>query len=227
MPKIVEYTAGNTKLTPEARGSNAWQTTGRHIQGMYDSIATSKRQEAKAKLWPFDIADLYLKEKKASSSEGGGFNLGGGGGKGRGSGGHGQVSRGAGALGDALADGGEIFGPPTKELSQELARYNNKAKWDKELDAYNKSTLADAQSAADAVSKTQDYWTRYYGADTSGIGTNPYTGERGQFGSRPVPPPPIPAAEDTSGGWFEGLRNWFSPGTSETVSTETSSYTGE
>jgi len=129
MPKIVEYTAPTTNLTESTRGTQAWEQAGRRLGPLYNEAATFEKQqgadlaqEIKDQEWPFDIAKLLAEQNK------GGFHIGG---RGIGEdasaiGGNtriglpdnsgqaildgvhatAQISRGMGALGRALNDGG-------------------------------------------------------------------------------------------------------------------------
>src|ERR1700737_1245383 len=123
MPRIEQYTAPTVNLTESTRGTAAWEQTGRRLGPLYNEAATFEKQqgadlaqEIKDQEWPFDIAKLLAAENAV-----GGIHFGGRGGIGEDTSAIGgshiglpdnsgdavrQVSRGMGALGRALNDGG-------------------------------------------------------------------------------------------------------------------------
>lgn len=112
MPRIVEYTAADRRLTIPGEGVAAFETAARRIGPAYEQAARSTEdqgrltaQEYKERLWPWDILELYNAQNKAASSRNsGGFRTAGGNSDPFGQfATHGQTSRAGAAIGDLAA----------------------------------------------------------------------------------------------------------------------------
>lgn len=248
MPRIPTYVAPEQELRPSQTGAAALETAGRRINPLYQSIAENERrggqiqaQEYKELLWPRDIIKL-AEDRNAHTERSGGvrFHVAGGG---SGFGGdtetfsddptqdyatyrgHGQISRGAGALGNALADGGYGLSSGTgsgyRSPSEETDYTGNQDYYGAysynpspaqiALDKYNKKMDAAVQSVTDQAVATRDYWTQYYSGKGSQYQTD-QTYNQAIRDSVTNQPPPIPPSSDTSssGGFWSGLKNFIS-----------------
>lgn len=249
MPSIPEYTAPNFDLNPSAVGASAWEQAGRRLGPLYNEAATFQQRQGaiaaqaeKQKMWPFDIQALYARravEDAASAkaqvdrntvnirvANGGrtrdpfaesralndgwtpGYND------------LGQVSRGAAALGQAVADGG--YGVAKGKPGAPGAPAGGGGGEDYTLlngqfvsasDA-RKIDATDRAAASDYYKKygegIGDYYSRYYGYApnpdaTENVGTgirgpsnmNPYSGTTSNYN------PPQP------GGFWQGIQNFI------------------
>ncbi len=184
----------------------------------------------KAQLWPFDILELYQRHAaevaaaeaaKAAGGGGGGGGGGrprrggggGGGGGGEGGGGeggggegggggspNGQISRGAGALGDALNDGGQAMsrrpqqarpGAPPEPMVLEGGNLVTRSASQKAFQQYQADKKEKVDQWTDDAVNTRNYWTRYNGGDPSQTnqGGTSSTGPQSDFGGGGTPPP--------------------------------------
>lgn len=242
MPRIATFTAPEKEIRPTATGTSALELAGRRINPLYQEIARNEQakgqiavQQYKELLWPRDILALYENREKAAKTGGfqgvrlkvaGGLDTGlsvldKNYGKGQG---HGQVSRGAGALGYALSDGGyslsnytDSTGSGTStDISTETGQpvqtqdlsYLNKIQ--DAAGAYNgiggtgKQESALSNAADSAAAALEGYWQQY---GKTGIPTTPVDTSGNQVGYDQYGNP----ATDTSssgGGFWSNLTDY-------------------
>lgn len=245
MPRIVQYTAPTEALTESTRGTAAFEQAGRRLGPLYNQAATYQKEQGKITAeeykdlqWPYDIAKLN--ESRATginatvtggrSTQGGSY---------RGSApsydGTGQISRGAGALGNALRDGGYTLASSKTPEAQTLEGGNliTVSQDNKLTGLYN--TAIDksvSQNTNDAVN-TRDYWTKYngsnpYATDQSGVSSTGPQGVNAPGGPDNIYGTTVyndVSAPDTtaSTGYFSGLSNWVD----STAGTSTSDAGGD
>lgn len=232
---IAEYVAPTVKLSMSPVGTAAWETAGRRIGPQYNEAASETKaageaqaQGYKALMWPYDILKLYEDYAKEPSAPTRGISnrLGGGAVGTRAPGSsyspadHQQVSRGMGALGSALSDGGyqlargtgsgrsdpgylASFGPhgetyvdgvPVVQDANGNPVYTVSSAAQKALQQYNQALDKYEQQYTDQAVETQKYWTRYYGGDPNQTDQsyNPTNAQEvlGNPGPPPVPDQP-------------------------------------
>jgi hypothetical protein len=247
MPNIKTYDAPNTTLTPSERGISAWEQAGRRLGPLYNEAAQFTREAGKlaannkAQLWPFDIMELYQrdaaeKEKAAAAADKFNPNIGKepikpdmgaihAGGGGRYGDPNGQISNGAGALGQALGGGRQpsqgAFGAPPEDYTLAQGDLVSASSAKKAMAQYNSDTAQGGQDYQNQSINMNNYNTRYMGGDptlTDQSGLAPNTDTYGNPYSNPgsVQPPPAPATS-AWGNFFSGATsawgNFFSGAT--------------
>lgn len=233
MHRIVQYNAPTETLTESTRGTSAFEQAGRRLGPLYNEAASFQKeqgkitaQEYKDMQWPYDIVKLNDRTSKgvgakvtnaadrtsrtgsAPSYEA-----------------PRQISRGAGALGNALRDGGYTMASAKTPATQTLEGGNlvTLAQDAGLTRDYNHTIDAGVtQNTKDTVNN-RDYWTQFnggdpYATDQSGVsstgpqgvnapggpdnlyGTTVYGGEDNTSATQGTSPSP-------SSGFFSGLAD--------------------
>lgn len=239
MPRIATFTAPEKELRPSATGASALELAGRRINSLYQEIARNTREEGQAEAqkykyeaWPYDIAKLYDERAARQQEAANAAVRSAGRGSSGGGGGTGQVSRGAGALGRAVSDGGYGLADATNTTgSVEYANSNGTSGqlsyalpkgYQDALDKYNAGLSTAADTAAYA---TEAYWQQYglqgiptdvTSFDTSGglVHGNAYAGGMDSSGN-------TGASADIPSSWWSGLTSYMGTGGSSDTSTDT------
>ncbi len=206
MPRIAQYTAPIEKLTESTRGTAAFEQAGRRLGPLYNEAATFEKQqgadtaqEIKDQEWPFDIAKLLAAQNAGSriswhgkgigedTSAIGGSYIGLPDNSGDPAN---QISRGAGALGSALSDGGYAMSTSTG---------------DGELVGY----ISNNQKVEDLYNKGLDTWVSQGAASEYAVGQQ---GTIGDFSPRTDVPD-----TNSSTGYFSQLTDLNSAATGNPV----------
>jgi hypothetical protein len=236
MPRIAQYNAPTEALTESTRGAAAFEQAGRRLGPLYNEAATFEKEQGTAaaqgitqSLWPYNIARLL-----ATQNNSGGFNV-------RVSGANrgipqskiglpdnstdatDQISKGAGALGNALRDGGYTLATakPGDILTEEGGRLITQKQSQDLFNKYN--TMLDDRGTEymKQMDATQAFWQKYnntspYATDQS---NNSSTGPNTDFaGGSPAPSGAGYYSQDTtSTGAWSGLSSSIGSGTTEEV----------
>lgn len=267
MANIKTYDAPAFSLTESDKGGQAWSQAGRRLGPLYNEAAQFTREagklaaDNKAQLWPFDILELYQRQAAAAAkAAGGGVRIRvANGGRATNdfpnerfpnlaqvddetAAGNTQVSRGAGALGQALSDGGRAVSnrnpnalpPPGSSararMMREAMAYGEALTGGggprmtldqgalvpasgKAMEQYQmERDKAVAGWTQDAVN-TRDYWTRYQGGDPAQTDQSGRASGVDQYGN----PTSSPGAEQppeapSTSGFFDRMFSGWSAG---------------
>jgi hypothetical protein len=237
MAKIVQYVAPTEALTESTRGTQAFEQAGRRLGPLYNESAVFEREQGaltaqgiKQLAWPFDIAKLLATEDVGGRVKVDTRSLNQDPGRGGGSpdlSSVGQMSRGAGALGNALRDGGYAAARKTAEpiVQDDKGNWVTASSAAKAAQQEANAAALDQQNQLNADVSTRDYWTKYNGGSTSqtdqsGVSDQPpaVTGDYGGGGPAMYPTYGGSSAsnepEPASTGLFSGLSNWTQSDTS-------------
>jgi hypothetical protein len=223
MPRIAQYNAPTEALTESTRGAAAFEQAGRRLGPLYNEAATFQKEQGAAEaqgikqsLWPYNIARLLATQDNAggvgarvSGLQGAGTNRS----KiGLPDNGTDQISKGAGALGNALRDGGYTLATarPGDILTEEGGRLITQKQSQDLFNKYNTDLDTRGSDYMKQMDATQAYWQKYnntnpYATDQS---LNSSTGPNTDFaGGSPAPSGAGYYQDTASTGAWSGLAD--------------------
>lgn len=232
MARVIQYVAPNASLAESPRAATAWEQAGRRLGPLANESAqfqreagTAQAQGIKQQAWPFDIARLYEERAAAATTQTGGTTRLRGGRAGADhsavSGSHiglpdnssdlaglGQISRGAGALGRALRDGGLALADRTGEaMTLENGELVSSSQAKKLFAELNSKLDKDTSDNTKELVNTRDWWTRYNMSDPQGMYQTNQSQTSSQSYESSLSAPPVPGEPEK--GFWSDLSNWI------------------